>query len=357
MPPNQIQKAFDFLGGKCKSRIVSCITRQKYAEKRSSHTVNKHFERIFNVVRGWYEVAFAYSAMVIFWLTTIAMLGVGLVLILPPMLGRDRKEMHGRQQINATIYRERILEIEQQHQDREIDETELARARSELQRAALSDLGEEDLPTPNQDRRGRDTFIALLIAIAIPCTAFGLYFQMGNTELVTDPAAYLQSAEHDGTPGTSAKLPSMEEMVARLVERLEEQPDDVEGWFMLGRSYAAMRRLDEADKAFAEAYRLKPDSPQILVKYAEFLAQRNGGSLEGRPSELIEAALDVAPDSPTALWFAGIAAYQKEDHHQAIEYWERLQKGGKMGEEEQKMLTEILAEARKAAGITPWSSD
>lgn len=296
--------------------------------------------------------------MIIFLLTATLMVAIGLAFILAPMLGRGQKTTRDRRQLNTAIYRERLAELERQHRDRLIDEAELARARSEIQRAALLDLAGADPArtdsggnhTPAGTRADRTA--ALLIALAMPAAGFGLYFQWGNPELLATGAGHpMPPARHAGLqpPASSSDPPALEDMVARLAARLRQQPDDPRGWLMLGRSYTVMGRIEEAGAAFAEAYRQRPDDPEVLVGYAESLAGHNDGDMAGQPADLIRSALGIDPDFPAALWLAGMAAYQRNDYHRAIEHWERLRKGGKISEREQGVLTEILAEARRAA--------
>nr|VFJ95366.1 MAG: cytochrome c-type biogenesis protein CcmH [Candidatus Kentron sp. H]VFJ96106.1 MAG: cytochrome c-type biogenesis protein CcmH [Candidatus Kentron sp. H]VFK02164.1 MAG: cytochrome c-type biogenesis protein CcmH [Candidatus Kentron sp. H] len=317
--------------------------------------------------------------MNIFLLITTLMAGIGLAFVIPPLLGRGQKTAGDRKALNADIYRERLSELEQQHRDGLMDEAELVHARVELQRAALADLtpadpaegeapagaasrgeAEADEMTMETGRGGSQGRIrsipalitTLFVALAIPAAGFGLYFQWGNPDILTGAAGPLSSAQPAGhpAPGPSPASPPLADMVDRLAARLEQKPDNPEGWLMLGRSYAVMGRLDEAGAAFAEAYERQPDSPEILVSYAESLAERNEGKMAGRPSELIQSALYIDPDFPPALWLAGVAAYQQNEYTGAIEHWERLQKGAKISEQEQRMLADILSEARQAAG-------
>jgi cytochrome c-type biogenesis protein CcmH len=47
-------------------------------------------------------------------------------------------------------------------------------------------------------------------------------------------------------------------MVGNLAARLEKEPDDVEGWARLGRSYMVLNQPDKAREAYAHALKLKP---------------------------------------------------------------------------------------------------
>jgi len=156
------------------------------------------------------------------------------------------------------------------------------------------------------------TSLAALLLI-LPLASAGLYVWLGN------PAAL--------NPATSqqAATQNMEKMVEALAARLEKNPDDLQGWAMLARSYKALRRLDEAEKAFARLGEALHRDPDLLASYADLLAAR-ANSLEGRPRQLVEQALKLDPEHSMALSLAGTAAYQRQDFAQAVHYWQRLVK-------------------------------
>nr|VFK64285.1 MAG: cytochrome c-type biogenesis protein CcmH [Candidatus Kentron sp. UNK]VFK71052.1 MAG: cytochrome c-type biogenesis protein CcmH [Candidatus Kentron sp. UNK] len=283
-----------------------------------------------------------------FLLITILMTGIGLGFVLPGILGRGGRVAADRGRLNAAIYRERISELERQYREKRIDDTEFARFGDEIRRAALSDLEGEGALAAKRSGARTDRWVAALVAIAVPVVAFGLYFQLGNPALL-NAMSDAARVGHEGSQGQgSLQRPSVEEMVTRLASRLRENPDNPEGWLILARSYMALGRIAEARASFAEALERWPDNPEVLVGYAKLLARENKGAMAGRPMELVQSALRIAPDFPAALWLAGIAAYQRNDYAGAIEYWERLQRKGGLNEREQRMLAELLAEARKS---------
>jgi len=113
-------------------------------------------------------------------------------------------------------------------------------------------------------------------------------------------------------------------MVEKLSARLKEQPNDLEGWVMLGRSYAVLNRHEQARAAFKQALALKPDDPALLADYADTLAASNGGSLEGEPMQLLTRALQIDPNNQKALALAGFAAFNRKDYALALRHWEKL---------------------------------
>jgi cytochrome c-type biogenesis protein CcmH len=103
-------------------------------------------------------------------------------------------------------------------------------------------------------------------------------------------------------------------MVAQLARRLERNPDNLDGWLMLGRSYLALQEYPLAYRAYERADRLSGGkSAEALVGEAEALAMSDPAELEGRAARLIERALVVAPDSPKALFFGAAVAARRGD--------------------------------------------
>jgi cytochrome c-type biogenesis protein CcmH len=66
----------------------------------------------------------------------------------------------------------------------------------------------------------------------------------------------------------------------RLAARLAKQPNDPQGWVMLGRSYNVLGRPAEAVKAYEKAMVMLPDDKALLADYATAVAAA-GGSGKG----------------------------------------------------------------------------
>lgn len=115
-------------------------------------------------------------------------------------------------------------------------------------------------------------------------------------------------------------------MVDGLAARLQQNPDDVDGWLMLARSYVTLGDLASARLALANATEYGPDRIDAQLAYARLM-------LEGQPidapvpPEAIEAFNRVIlqdPTHPDALWFLGLAAAQQRDFATARERWTQL---------------------------------
>jgi len=145
----------------------------------------------------------------------------------------------------------------------------------------------------------------------------------------------------------------VEAMVEKLAQRLQNRPDDAEGWAMLGRSYRVLGRNEDAAQAFAKAGDVVASDPRLLVDYAESLALAHGGNLQGKPAELVARALELDPGNPLALMLSGAVSFQREDYVGAIRQWEKVQGLLAPGSDEARAVGDSIATARELAAKPP----
>ena len=161
--------------------------------------------------------------------------------------------------------------------------------------------------------------VAGVIVFTVASSAV-LYDQIGSPGVPSGRSAGGQGMGHSGD------LPGMEEAVASLQARLESNPDDVEGWKMLGRTQSAMRDFAGAVDSLERAVELENgQNPDTLVNLAIGLVNRDGGPLEGgRPVALLDNALKLNPNNQPALFYKGMAAANLGDTDTAATLWEHL---------------------------------
>jgi len=150
-----------------------------------------------------------------------------------------------------------------------------------------------------RDRQSR--IQGAIAAVLIVGAAAGLYPLWSNWNWHA-PAA----AQGPGGPDVAA-------MVAKLEKRLSAQPNDVAGWLMLGRSYLALERLDDAIAAYDHARMLDPQSAEAVMGLGEAMSLRAGGEITPPAAQYFEQALALAPGNPMALLYAGFAAAARGD--------------------------------------------
>ncbi|MEE4175722.1 MAG: tetratricopeptide repeat protein [Xanthomonadales bacterium] len=165
-------------------------------------------------------------------------------------------------------------------------------------------------------RRGGSLLgLGLALLLLLPVTTLLLYQGVGT------PAG-IRVAE---VPPAVAEDADINELLMQLEARMAAEPDDVEGWMLLGRSYRSLQRYDEARAAFEQARRLEPNDPAVAVELAEAMIFTSPpGEPDPAVDGLLAQALDQAPDMQKALWLSGMMAAQDGDDTRAVSLWTRL---------------------------------
>lgn len=115
----------------------------------------------------------------------------------------------------------------------------------------------------------------------------------------------------------------IEGMVGSLAARLEDNPDDLQGWIMLGRSYTVLGRLDEAGAALSRASELAPNDTDILIDRARILRAQAGEQQTPESVALMRRVESLAPGNIEALWFLGLNDYRSGKMDDARSYFAR----------------------------------
>ena len=251
--------------------------------------------------------------MTLFWLASALMVALVLAVLLPPLLGGGGERGFRRRLLAA---RGELAALRAERERGTLDQEGYAEGRRRLADALLVGLLEQPAGPADSHSRG----LALVLALLLPAAAFGLYAYLGagNTALRAERALAL-----GGEAGNPAGQ-SLDSMIQRLEARLQAEPEDAQGWGLLGQSYLAQGRFAEAEAAYARAYELEGEQPALLVRYAEAMARARDGDLTGRPSELLERALELAPEDELALWYGGLAAYQGGQPERTLSLWRQL---------------------------------
>jgi cytochrome c-type biogenesis protein CcmH len=174
----------------------------------------------------------------------------------------------------------------------------------------------------------KDRITAVFILLILPLTSLLLYQNIGTPKAINLPAATPQQQSQQQAQQQdphASQQGQMDDLVASLQQRMAANPDDPEGWLILGRSLKTMQRYAEAEEALSNANRLNPDNPMIMVELAEtslFASGQPQVSPESR--QLLESALAIDPNMQKGLWLMGTAYAQDGNEAEAITYWQKL---------------------------------
>ena len=284
--------------------------------------------------------------MIAFWISAALLLLLALALVLPALLKSKNNVdtiADTAAQANLSVLRSQLTQVEADFEAGSINADQLALAKSDIERRTL----EEESAPETAVVPARSTRTAWALGLAIPLLALGVYSFLGNINAL-DPANLEAKAETDLTPE------QIETMVSAFAARLEAVPaseaPDPKAWEMLARSYAAMQKFPEANKAYKRAVELNPGNAQTLADHAEVLAMLQGQSMAGEPTRLYERALVLDPNNLKALALAGTAEFEKKDFAKASEFWSKAQGLAPPGSDFAKGLASSVEEARAALG-------
>lgn len=252
----------------------------------------------------------------VFWSVAGAMALVALALILRPLVRGGARD--GRLEALERARREGVL----------------SDAEFEAKRDALGSSSPAPAPV--------SLAVMGVFALAFVAAAVLLYRGVGEPRGL-DPST--------ATPA-AADAPGLEDATRKLAERLAKEPDDAEGWLLLGRAYKTMQRFPEARDALANANRLAPGEPDTMVEYAESLALASDDRrLAGEALALLDRALAADPAHQRGLWLRGIAMLQDERYADAVAVWEKLLEQLPPGSEVAESVVQQIAQARARAGM------
>ncbi|MDX1569745.1 MAG: c-type cytochrome biogenesis protein CcmI [Xanthomonadales bacterium] len=289
--------------------------------------------------------------MVAFWILAGLLALVALAFVLRPLLGAPNAAFSG----EMRRIRDRVVSLDRALADGHIDPQAHAEKRAAL-KAEMAALMDQPMPS------GRATASAATLILLLPATAIIIYLNVGEPRGVEMPKARPTGSASLANPANgdaNENAPDLRQAISGLAARLEENPNDVDGWFLLGQSYMSMSQFAEAEQAFNRAYELAPNNPAILEMYGNAIAFNAGPGtpLPDAARTLFERALSVNPDAQRSLYFLGAGAFQVGDFEGALEYWERLQQGLEPGSEAAVRLADDINAARAELGQAPMTPE
>ncbi|MBT5097928.1 c-type cytochrome biogenesis protein CcmI [Gammaproteobacteria bacterium] len=280
--------------------------------------------------------------MTLFWLAAAAITLIGLGFIILPLMRQKESAQVSRMQVNKALYESKLEELQADLEQGLLDPSEYQQSEQELQRSLLSDVKVSERSSVTQKRSNLG--MVVLLTIALPLSAILLYQQF---------TTYIANDEYNEQQKLAQQAQTIQQSIEALEQRLQDKPDDLEGWKILGQSYVVMQQFDKAVGAYSQAAALSDYSdPDLLVLLAETSSFANDGVFGTIENALLEQALAVNPKHERALWYAGYAAYSEDDYQAAVAYWQTLLSLVPADRNDVRdSLNKFVADAREKAGL------
>lgn len=235
--------------------------------------------------------------------------------VLPPLWRQQPIAKAAIDERNIAIARHRLVELTEQLQAGTLNQTQYDEQRAELELALNDDLSIENTTINNTQGR----WMSFVLMALIPLLAITLYVGLGNFKAI-NPTPDMLASNEPAMPNQDAII----KMVEGLATKMHANPNNAEGWLMLGKSYKHLGQFDKAVNAYEHAYKLLGDKPNVMLQYAETLSLANSEQLTGKSADLVFKALAQEPNNPNALWLAGMAKAQAGEFMAAKKLWLQL---------------------------------
>lgn len=240
-------------------------------------------------------------------------------LIVRPLM-QASKLVPARADYDLEVYRDQLAELERDVARGVVGSTEAEAARREIARRILStDMAAErpDANAAHASTRGQTArrVAALGIAGFVPILAFFLYLVVGAPGVPDFPFAERATAPQAG------EMPDIGKAITALEAQLKEKPDNLEGWLLLARSYAALKRFADAADAYHHVMTLSGDRPDAVSAYAEMRVMAAQGEVNDEVRKLFETVHAKSPADARASFYLGLAKAQRGDGEGAIRDW------------------------------------
>ncbi len=180
----------------------------------------------------------------------------------------------------------------------------------------------------------------ILLLVTIPLLIYVLYsqFNLRGTESPSaqengDERGKAVSVRQFASPSApsennSAMALPLEQLTAKLAMKLSNNPKDVAGWTLLGRSYAVTGNQEKTIEAFDKAIALSPEDALVHVFYGESLVEFANEQVTPQARKIFLKAKTIQADHPGVKYNLALADFQDGKIQEAYDVWLKLAKEG-----------------------------
>lgn len=287
------------------------------------------------------------------------------------------REVVARAQLNTSIYKERLLELQAEYHEGNVSESQFNELELELQRTLLSDVPSEaanetggmvsEVAASSHVMLGKPVIIVAIVTVVFSLAVTGFY----GLSVRDDQGAHWISVQEKmgpvldqalyGISMTDEKFDySYADFIRSLQSHLQSNQDNVGGWVLLGKAYQEVDMPGVALEAFQRAYALAPLDIEVMLGLAGTKIYLGKGKLDDESRQLIDAVLRREPNNVGGLMLKGMSSFSSGLYQEAIDAWEgllQLRQGDSATEQSQKgemalQKSIALARERLESGVT-----
>lgn len=282
------------------------------------------------------------------WIILTALAALSAAWLTIPLVRRHDARVDARAATIAVL-KDQLADVDVQLAAGSIQPAEAEGLRNEVRRRLLA-AGHIPETVDRTLGQKRLSVVALGLAGLVALAAAALYAGMGQPDLATAPPAVAAAAPAAAPPPASGSA-EVAQLIAGLEARMQQTPNDPEGWRMLGWSYFQTGRYGDAAAAYARAIAINPDGSGYQSAYGEALVQDAGGQVTAAAAAAFEKAVQADGNDARARYFLGVRKAEQGDRKGAIEDWLRLLADSPADAPWLPQLRAAIEQAAREAGI------
>ena len=283
-------------------------------------------------------------------------MAVGFVLL--PLWIRNRAESFvedaSRKNENVALFQERSDELENELSSGNLSQAEFDVLIQETQQSLLLDVSDEEITTKTKREKkpaakspAYNLVIPLLLCLAMPLVAYGLYEEWGFKNDVELMGLFQRTVNNRDNPQES------QDLIRRLGEVV--QADDYRpwAWYFLAENFASIGMFTEAEIAYRQSAARMEETPEkalVLgrVAMAKYILAEY--TFTADILEVIGKARAINPNEISVLQLIAADAEEREDFETAIEYWRLIIQSNPNSEQAQTLRRSIAIAQQRLAG-------
>ncbi|EMD1657588.1 c-type cytochrome biogenesis protein CcmI [Pluralibacter gergoviae] len=274
-------------------------------------------------------------------MAALLVLCIGLLFV--PWSGRRSISRDG---LNQLIYRQRLRELDENRDA--IDASQREALVTDLQKNLL-----DDVPAAASARAGRaGAWVYLPGAVVLVAVTLGIFFKTSSLMAVSEwqqaaaqTPALLQRAMHPGAQPLT--MSDLSRLALGLRTRLQQHPDNLESWVVLGRIGVVLNNYTLASQAFEKAYRMAPQNADVKAGYAEILL-RSPDEADNRLADMLLQEMNAqAPNNTEVLGLMAFSAFERQRYPQAIDAWQKMLQALPAGDSRRAVIERSIAKAQQ----------
>lgn len=261
--------------------------------------------------------------MSLLWILIAVIFLLALVIMATPLVRQRSAAPVARKTYDVAIYKDQLKEAEREFERGLLTPEQVEAVKIELQRkllASATSTGSDEADTAERTASQAATAIGILIFLG--AGSLGAYLYLGSPAI--ENLAYADrdiTREQQQAAGNQKAVAEMTTLVERLEKRMEQDPDNLEGWLMLGRSASSLGQFPRALRAYEQALQRAPENPQILVDYAETVVFLNEGRVSSEALQALEKAHLLNAAHPKARYYIALRQAQSGYLKNAVQEW------------------------------------